>query len=283
MKEHFCVRCILDQNEYEIEVARWYFLGAEGCIETPIDDCKVEVKVFFWNAEKARIAADELKKNIRSSDSVGIETVPDKDWNFCWRASMQPAQLASSWWVSPPWLPPPLSKGDKWIKIEPKRAFGTGHHESTRLTAKMLIDTVRTAGRCSVLDIGTGSGILCFAAAMAGAERCIGLEIDPECRDNLAENRILNAGCNVSFVIGSIDSICKDTRFDLIVMNIIHSEASPLLTKCRFLLSPTGILIWSGILSDRKMEAVEDALTGGFLLNLEITENEWWCGRFYRK
>ena len=127
MREHYCVHCIVTQEEYEIAVGRWYALGMEGCEEAPLDDATIDVKVYFSNAGAARAASEELRQNVHRDDSVSVSPVVNEDWNARWRMSMKPALLAPSWWVAPPWLPPPLAPDDKWIKIEPKMAFGTGN------------------------------------------------------------------------------------------------------------------------------------------------------------
>ena len=101
---------------------------------------------------------------------------------------MKPALLANGFWVSPLWLTPPAS-AKYWIKIEPKMAFGTGHHETTRFTAVAIIACRRRINHSRILDIGTGSRVFCFTADACGASSCLGVEIDLQCCENLAEIR----------------------------------------------------------------------------------------------
>ena len=132
-----------------------------------------------------------------------------------------------------------------------------------------------------MLDIGTGSGILCFVVMLLGAQFCFGLEIDPDCRENIAENREMNAtGGAVTFVIGSTDALKSTTQFDFIMMNMIYTESAPLLPLCQLLVERNSPLIWSGILNYEKDEAVTSATNAGFILIDELVENEWWCGIF---
>lgn len=261
---------------YEIAVGRWYALGMEGCEERARDDGSVDLCVYFTSIDAARSAAGDF-----SGSGTPIDAVVNEDWNAQWRASMQPARLAPGWWVSPLWLSPPLEQGDRWIRIEPKMAFGTGHHETTRLAAQALIGLGAGLRGASFLDIGTGSGVLCFVAAMAGAAKWLGVEIDPDCRENLAENRSLNAAAGSgAFVIGTTAALKGAARFDVIVMNMIHTESAPLLGDCRVLLSENGALLWSGILLCEKQRAVDAAAEQGFVLKRESFENEWWGGVF---
>ena len=94
---------------------------------------------------------------------------------------------------------------------------------------------------------------------------------------NLRENA---AGTQCSFVIGSLDSMAVSHNFDIVVMNMIHTESAPLLGRCRELISRGGTLVWSGILADEYDRAVGAAREHGFVLTHQTRENEWWCGRF---
>jgi ribosomal protein L11 methyltransferase len=242
---------------------------------------KIRVKAFFRDEKTAHDAAQALK-HVADSD-MEISEIAFQDWNAKWRETMKPACLARGWWVSPLWLPPP-GTARHWIKIEPKMAFGTGHHETTRLAARAIISLGKKVGNRRVLDIGTGSGVLCFVASRRGARAATGVEIDSYCRENLAENRRDNAGDGtVSFVIGGVEAVRGAPVFDLTVMNMILTESAPLLGSVAALIKDNGMLIWSGILTNESGKTVELAGCSGFSLISEKTENEWWCGTFVKK
>lgn len=280
MKEYYCLQCSLMQHEYDALVGDLYALGMEGCEERCAGGDRLDITVYFSGVASARSAADHLQKVAPDCGPVAIRPVPNEDWNARWRESMKPALLCPSWWVAPLWLPPPLCAGDHWIKIEPKMAFGTGHHETTRLAAGALISINNGCANESLLDIGTGSGVLCFVAAMSGVRHCVGIEIDRECRENLVENRALNdTSAQCSFMVGSIDAL-KGARFNVIVMNMIHTESAPLLEQCRAMVAKGGALVWSGILLDEKQRAIDAARIAGFVPEREFDENEWWCAIF---
>lgn len=276
---NYCVSTILSFEQKEIATAIWYSLGMQGCEENQVDS-GVEVKVYFKDQYSAQIASEDLK-NRNPFSPVLVRQVEDEDWNRKWRESMQPAKLTSGYWVSPPWLPPPMDKDDVWIKIEPKMAFGTGHHETTRLAAREILSRKEWLQGKSILDIGTGSGILCFVADKCKTARCTGVEIDKDCQENLAENLRLNPPVGrIDFFIGTLSGLKNSAMFDLIVMNMIIRESEPLLSRISLLLKKEGILVWSGILSEEKDEAVTSASDFGFKLLQQETENEWWCGSF---
>jgi ribosomal protein L11 methyltransferase len=279
MKQRFfCVEGVLPRFKYECALAGWYGNGFLGSEELETEGDRFRFKVFFGTRDEARDVADSLQ-HLQATPVV--TEIPQDDWNARWRQSMEPALLAPHWWVAPEWLPPRMETGDRWIRIEPKMAFGTGHHESTRLAAAALIEKADLIGGASVLDIGTGSGVLCFVTSLLGAEQSVGIEIDPDCRENLSENRELNGKSGSSlFCISGIEAIRRDVSFDFVIMNMIYTESAPLVKRCGELLKPGGMLIWSGILDDDHLEAVSAAEMTGFDKSGSIVENEWWCGIF---
>ena len=268
-------------ERYELLIAQWLLLGMQGCEESENLE-GMRVRVYFADEVTARDAARMLQEEEGATD-IAVEKVEPQDWNAKWRASMKPARLARGYWVSPIWLEPPKS-AKHWIKIEPKMAFGTGHHETTRLAAATIIAQKRNLKGRRILDIGTGSGGLCFVADICGAARCLGIEIDSCCRENLAENYRQNVPAGqIDFIIGSANALKNRQLFDCVVMNMLITESSPLLERVATALRPGGLLVWSGILTDERNEATGLAQNSGFFLEAEKSENEWWCGVFKKR
>jgi ribosomal protein L11 methyltransferase len=269
---------VIPPERYDLLLVQWIHLGMLGS-EEQTENHGVRVRVYFKDQTTAQKAAQELRETGYATD-VAVDQVEQQDWNAQWRASMKPARLARGYWVSPLWLPPPAT-ATHWIKIEPKMAFGTGHHETTRLAAASIIAHQRRLKGKWILDIGTGSGVLCFVADSCGASCCTGIEIDPCCRENMAENHRLNSPTGaIGFLIGSLDAVRGRALFDCAVMNMLITESAPLLDKVAFVLKSAGHLIWSGILTDEHNEAIGRAKSAGFVLKSDKRENEWWCGVF---
>jgi ribosomal protein L11 methyltransferase len=268
----------ITEEQCEMAAAIGYGCGMGGCVEEPFGR-DIKLTFYFTQKNEAESAAASFAE-VLSVDNSTIEFVPDnQDWNAKWRESMEPTQIADGVWVSPTWLEPPKEGRRAWLKIEPKMAFGTGHHETTRLAAKMLIDKSDAVIGKSVLDIGTGSGILCFVADYAGAKSCLGVEIDEDCRENLEENLRDNPPRNngeIEFLIGTLDAVDTSRKFDAVVMNMLSTESIPLLAQICKLTTKESILIWSGILTDEKNEVITAAEKFGFKLSNSQTENEWW-------
>jgi ribosomal protein L11 methyltransferase len=274
----YCLSIIIPDSAYDLVYARLYEMGMLGCEETK-PAMGTHLKIYFVDETTALLASVALKEQFTIS-FCSVEKVVNQDWNAKWRESMEPALIAPGWYVSPVWLPPPADC-QRWIKIEPKMAFGTGHHETTRLASQAIITEKRRIGNKSILDIGSGSGVLCFVADLCGAGTCIGVELDECCRENMAENLRENVPRGrINFLMGSTSALNDHPGFSLIVMNMILTESAPLLDKVASLLKPDGRFIWSGILKDEDKETIALALKAGFVLTSEKTENEWWCGVF---
>jgi len=119
-----------------------------------------------------------------------------EDWHLTWQDNFQPVILEGKLAVVPYWADDSLE--NVMIKIKPGMAFGTGHHETTWLMLKQMIKYIKPG--MSVLDLGTGSGILSIAAIKLGAEKVDGVEFDSACETNFKENLNLNhMGNNIHY------------------------------------------------------------------------------------
>jgi ribosomal protein L11 methyltransferase len=276
----YCLTCELLPESAEQAQAIWYGLGMLGCEEETVNG-RVRLKCYFASSASLHAAEFHLM-DLNPCQPIAISVVKDEDWNAKWKQSMKPVQVVKGIWVSPAWLRPPVSEGQKWIKIEPKMAFGTGHHETTRLACRALAGRMGGAGPApAVLDIGTGSGILCFVADHLAASFAAGLDVDPVCASNLAENLRKNRpGSRISFAIGTLDIFKQQRLFDIAVMNMISSEGTPLLERISLLLKPHGVFIWSGLLLDEKKQIIALMSKNNFTLTNDARENEWWCAVF---
>ncbi len=266
----------------DLVIANAFAIGMSGCTEETVPAGE-KLICYFDSPDSLDTARADILDRFPSVQTEAAE-IPDADWNAQWKASMQPALATPGIWISPTWLAPSMAEGDHWIKIEPKTAFGTGHHATTRLAAKGIRSLRGTLPPgSSVLDIGTGTGVLCFVAEYFGASRTIGTDIDPVCAGNLAENRRNNPSrASGGFAIGGLDMFKPRPSFDCIVMNMLQIESQPLLEGVSRLLKPGGHLVWSGILIEEKNAVVSVAAQKGFMLREETTEEEWWCGSFTR-
>jgi ribosomal protein L11 methyltransferase len=209
-------------------------------------------------------------------------TLPDTDWVSAWKQFFTPVRAGRRFLVLPPWLAqagtlPRLGQRLPII-IEPKTAFGTGHHATTALCLRALSDLsdagLIRAGQ-SFLDLGTGSGILGIGAARLGLKG-LGLDIDPVAVENALENRVLNRTPPESL---EFRQDCLDTapeeNFDLLMANIL---AEPLLEMAEAItskLKPGGLLILSGLLRSQSKDLLKAYTRLGFSLVRRLRQGEW--------
>jgi ribosomal protein L11 methyltransferase len=276
MIQYYAFDITVRDTELEILLAECISDGFAGYNET--DDGENVKIAFYYNSKDS---AAEVRNSLLEKYSVSeIQEIENRNWNEEWKKTVKPVKITDKIWVSPKWLEPTVSSGESWIKIEPQMAFGTGHHETTRIAAKLIEES---AGG-TLLDIGTGSGVLAFVAQIVGYKSVIGVEIDEDCRENLQKNLEDNKGrSDIRFFIGGINKINKSAKFDTIVMNMIRSESVPLLEDICEILSPDGFLLWSGILLEEKEKVISEAKKFCFELQSETVENEWWGAKFIRR
>jgi ribosomal protein L11 methyltransferase len=225
-----------------------------------------------------------LEELIRDSDRVAavhnalppsIQTrkIKEQNWNAEWEKTIQPIQVTKRIVIKPSWRKYTPSSNQIVLTIDPKMSFGTGYHETTRMILK-LIEKHCKAGM-SVLDVGTGTGVLAIAAVKLGAEKSVGVDSDEWSYDNARENVQLNdAQDQVQIMRGDI-SVVKEQRFDMVVANIQRNVLLEILADMRARLAPDGLLLLSGLLLEDESPMI-DALHGsGFRMIEELIENEW--------
>lgn len=154
------------------------------------------------------------------------------------------------------------------LYINPSLAFGTGAHPTTKIAARLLS---KVCSGKSILDVGTGSGILAIAASMDGALHIDAFDIDPMSLDNCLEN-IKNNNCsNIDAWTGNIADI-KDKSYDIVCANIISSVLLAIKDDVNRL--TTEYVIYSGIL-ESEFDNIKDELCKGYQIDERITINEW--------
>ena len=200
--------------------------------------------------------------------------LPDTDWLEAWRRDLKPV-VAGPFVVVAPWHE--WNGEEKRIVLEPGMAFGTGHHETTRMALETLAKRVEPDMR--VLDLGTGSGILAIGAAMLGAD-VVGVDIDEAVIPLAQENAAVN-GVNPQFFVGSLTD--AKGPFDVVVANLyaeLHAYFAP---QYREAFGICGTLILTGILSQRE-ELVRQAIEShSFGLLERRQEGEWLCLTYAKK
>lgn len=221
---------------------------------------------------------DSVLKNISEQfqlmyiDHISTSEIEQRNWNEDWEQSLQPIHVSEKLIVTPSWHTVD-DAGKTVIVIDPKMTFGTGYHETTRLTMRLMEQYIQPDS--IVLDVGTGTGVLAIAAVKLGARHAVGIDIDEWSKSNGEENAARNNVQEaVEIRIGSMETVAESS-FDLIVANIIRNTILELLDSMLVKLSSAGKILLSGLLvSDR--EIIEQALRGrGCSVLTVIQENDW--------
>jgi ribosomal protein L11 methyltransferase len=192
----------------------------------------------------------------------------DRDWLEEWKAGLEPVQVGA-FTVVPSWHED-AARPDVLL-IDPAMAFGTGHHPTTRLCLSLL-QTLPLEG-ASVLDVGSGTGILAVAAARLGADRVVAVDLDLDAVRATDDNARRNS-VRVDARHGGLEAAEPDGPFDVVVANLTTATVCELAARLVAVTSRT--LITGGISTDR-LASAEGCLASGGAAVLHTVQEEAWA------
>jgi ribosomal protein L11 methyltransferase len=233
----------------------------------------------FVYRERILQALNGLKDKADLPDPV-FSSLENKNWAAAWQERYQPIPVGDRLIVVPSWLDNPDPERIP-IYIDPGMAFGSGTHETTRLTMAMLEKCLTEQSHTELIDVGCGSGILSIAAVKLGVERILGVDSDPEAirvsRENAKKNNLKKAG---TFHSGSVQEILSEKfslpRATLVVANIIAPILEELFEDgLGDIVSPDGHLVLSGILEDQLPAILNHLEQSNFQVRKTLRQGEW--------
>jgi ribosomal protein L11 methyltransferase len=253
-------------------------LGEGGCGATtrPGPRGTIRLEAWFESEEAAREAiARLLAAPWGSAPTRGPEVVRDEGW-LAASLAPRPAIEAGAFLVTDERSPAGGAAGRRHVlRLPPGRAFGTGEHATTKLCLELLDPALAAGAR--VLDLGTGSGILAIAAALAGARQVLALDGDPRVVGVARENAELNGlSGGIAIAAGSWQALAQDARIDGVLANV---HRSALVKGARALaahLPAGGWLIASGFAADDRQRVAEAYAARG-LVETEGRVEQGWC------
>lgn len=227
--------------------------------------------------EKVLSALKAQLQSLKGSAGIVCELftseIPDTDWNESWKENFKPVHLTERFVVKPTWETYEAAEGEKVIDIDPGMAFGTGTHPTTRLCVEMI--EKHTQEGASVLDVGTGSGILLVAAGLCGAATGLGVDNDPVAVETAKENLAINKVDHLFDL--SCDNLIDATSstFDVVVANILAEVVVTLLSDIHQVIHEKSLVILSGILVEKGPMVEEKLFETGFQVVEKHIEESW--------
>jgi ribosomal protein L11 methyltransferase len=202
-----------------------------------------------------------------------MDEVEEQNWNEGWEKTIQP-QVIGTFLVKPTWSDVKPDEGQVLLEIDPKMAFGTGYHATTRLALRQLSELDCTG--LNVMDAGTGTGILGIAAVKKGASHVVGFDTDPWSENNAVENTYINQVQDSFDVrLGGIEQIRDKEMFDLSIANINRNVILEILGFLADHTKPGGQVLITGLLNTDE-DVIRNKLKELPLVVMDMaSEDEW--------
>ena len=205
--------------------------------------------------------------------SLESQELAEEDWADNWKKYYEPARITHDLTIVPSWTDYEATPGEKIIKLDPGMAFGTGTHPTTKMSLFALEQVLR--GGETVIDVGTGSGVLSIASSLLGAKEIYAYDLDDVAVRVAQENIALNPGMdNIQVAAGDLLR-GVDLEADVIVANILADVLIHLTEDAYRLVKDQGYLIMSGIISEKWDMVRASAEAAGFFLETHMIQGEW--------
>jgi ribosomal protein L11 methyltransferase len=211
--------------------------------------------------------------------SYELNLIPQKNWNEVWESNFEPMQVDNQVFVRATFHNPRPDFPYE-IVIDPKMAFGTGHHETTTMMMQHLL-AADVKGK-TVLDMGCGTGILAILAAKLGAEKLTAIDYDPVCYDSTAENAGLNHIDHITAICGSKEAI-PDEQYHIILANINRNILLDQMQRYSGVLLPGGEIYFSGFYETPDLQIItNEAQKHGLKYISHLKLKDWVAAKFVK-
>lgn len=268
--------------------------GDHGEIVDPKDLTHIRqgaiVSAYYPNNQHIDAQADEIAVKVRGlakfdlnpgPTEVHLTPVVNQDWQTAWEKYYHPVSISRFITIVPSWEDyQPKSAQEKIVRLDPGMAFGTGTHPTTRLSLQAL-EIVMQGGE-SILDVGTGSGVLSIAAKLMGAGEIHAFDVDDIAVESAEKNIQLNPSAKGIHVAANDLLAGIHTQVDIVVANILAEIIVPLVPQAWDNLVPGGFFLTSGIIKD-KFETVENAMISQGFQIIETLRMKDWYGLIAQK
>ena len=234
------------------------------------------IHIYFGEDENLIEAKSYLEERFRAVNmdfTIDTGCIKEESWRDNWKKFFKVTEIGEKLLIRPGWEEyNDAGSGRKVITIDPGAAFGTGTHATTRLCLELLEKHLKGG---SVLDIGTGSGILGIGAALLGADKVIGVDIDETAVKVANENAVINkVETSTEFIVGDLTDKISG-KFDIVCANIVADVIIGLSSSVKDFMKDDAIFLCSGII-DMRANEVEAALReNGFTVLDHCVKDNW--------
>lgn len=253
--------------------------GTAGVLSANEPDGRLRLEAWFEEGVPAWEPGDWPARGV----SLAIEeTIEEQDWFATWRSLAQPFSIGRTFFLDPREPEeelPEIPEGRHLLRLPARAAFGTGSHESTSL-ALALLEDMDLRGR-RVLDVGTGTGVLSFAALLGGASLALGYDVDPASPFHARDNSRLN-GLHPLLFAGRLAALREAPLFDLALVNVVPEQILPEMPGVAARLRTGGEAVLSGILCERGRQVLDRMRSLGFVETDRREAGDWVAFRVVR-
>lgn len=208
---------------------------------------------------------------------LSIRTINEEDWANAWKDYFHVTHIGQRLVIRPSWREYTPKAHEVVLTLDPGMAFGTGLHPTTRMCLEQVEKRVHAGMK--VLDVGTGSGILAIAAAKLGAESVYAIDNSSVAVESARANvEMNNLGGRIEVVLGVLDEVEARRmagQYDLVIANIIAHVIGSIAPQLAQVVSPTGLLVVSGIIEARRSDAEDPLLAADLELVEQVMIDDW--------
>ena len=274
---------IEDQQEFEtfLDENRAYWDYIDENLQQQLQGLS-RIKLYLEDSDEASLARLRAYGE-EAGLSLTVAPLAETNWEESWKDNYPPQEVGQDLVVLPYWLAQDYEGGRKQVILDPGLTFGTGAHPSTQMVMEAMERAVAPGARC--LDLGSGSGILSITALRLGAEKAVGVDIDPKAEDIARENAAYNGFASPAFtaLTGNVtaDKALMDRlageKWDLVLVNIVADVIIGLAPVLPHFLGEDTTLICSGILDTRLGEVTAALTAAGITISRTHAKEDWRC------
>lgn len=274
---------IEDQQEFEsfLEENRAYWDYIDEKLQHKLQGLS-QIKLYLEDTDEASLA--RLRRFTQEAGlPMTLSPLAETNWEESWKDSYPPQEVGENLVVLPYWLADDYQGSRKRVILDPGLTFGTGAHPSTQMVMEAMEQALAPGARC--LDLGSGSGILSITALALGAEKAVGVDIDPKAEDIARENAAYN-GFTPPVFTALTGNVTEDhalmaalagEKWDVVLVNIVADVIIGLAPVLPRLLGEGTLLICSGILDTRLGDVTAALAAQGIAVTATREREDWRC------